>query len=91
MHILPKTFAPTSWLVQPHGWNCFILFYCLIEVRFNVGTLIRSTFFSVSFCEFQSSKGSSKINKSKAKSLLSSIKLFVLKHGFHFNLKIIVL
>ena len=47
--------------------------------------------FSVSFCEFQSSKGSSKINKSKAKSLLSSIKSFVLKNGFHLNLKIIVL
>ena len=69
----------------------FILFHCLMEVRLNLGTLIRNPFFSICFCEFHSDKGSSKINKSKDKSLLSLIKSFVLKHGFHLNLKTTVL
>ena len=47
--------------------------------------------FSIGFCEFHSDKGSSKINKIKDKSLLSLIKSFVLKHGFHLNLKTTVL
>ena len=62
-----------------------------MEVRFNLGTLIRNPLFSICFCEFHSGKGSSKINKSKDKSLFSLIKSFILKNGFHLNLKITVL
>ena len=62
-----------------------------MEVRFNLGTLIRNPLFSICFCEFHSDKGSLKINKSKDKSLFSLIKSFMLKNGFHLNLKTTVL
>ena len=66
-HVLPKTCAPTSWLVQPHGWSCIISFHFLKDV---------TILFLICYCKFLSGKGSSKINKSKDSSLVSLIKSF---------------